>query len=99
MYSFLRIAGKGEGIIIFFVFHFRPLRNIHLVHRYLYHFFLLDLFVITSDSWWDLISLEICIFIDAIKSEQSDIVRIRAHIKLSPFYYKTNALTNQDLNP
>ena len=47
MNSFLRIAGKGEGIIIFFVFHFHPLRNIHLVYRYLYHFFLLDLFVIT----------------------------------------------------
>ena len=41
----------------------------------------------------------ICIFIDAIKSElltltlQSNIVRIWAHIKLSPFYYKTNALS------
>ena len=42
----------------------------------------------------------ISIFIDAIKSElltltfQSDIVKIWAHIKLSPFYYKANALTN-----
>ena len=27
-----RIAGKGEGIIIFLVFHFHPLRNIHLVN-------------------------------------------------------------------
>ena len=40
----------------------------------------------------------ICIFADAIKSElltftfQSNIVRIWAHIKLSPFYY--NSLTN-----
>ena len=42
------------------------------------------------------------IFIDAIKSElltltiQSEIVRIWAHIKLSPSYYKANALTNWD---
>ena len=42
----------------------------------------------------------ICIFIDAIISElltltsQNDIVRALAHIKLSPFYYKANALTN-----
>ena len=42
----------------------------------------------------------ICICTDAIKSElltltfQSGIVRIGAHIKLSPFYYKANALTN-----
>ena len=47
----------------------------------------------------------IYIFIDAIKSElltltfQSDIVRIWVHIKLSPFYYKVNALTNWDLHP
>ena len=39
----------------------------------------------------------ICIFINAIKSElltltfQSDIVRICARIKISPFYYKANA--------
>ena len=42
----------------------------------------------------------ICIFIDAVKSElltltfQSDIVWIRARIKLSPFYYTADALTN-----
>ena len=42
----------------------------------------------------------ILIFIDTIKAEllnfilQSDIVRIWAHIKLSPFYYKANGLTN-----
>ena len=41
----------------------------------------------------------ICIFINAVKSEfltltfQSDIARIWTLIKLSPFYYKTNALT------
>ena len=47
-----------------------------------------------------------CIFIDAITSElltltfqdESDIVRIWAHIKLSPFYCKTNSLTNWDLH-
>ena len=44
----------------------------------------------------------ICIFIDAIKLElltltiQSDIVRIWTNIKLTPFYYKKNALTNWD---
>ena len=41
------IAGNGEGIIIFLVFYFHPLTNIHLVHRDFYHFFLIDLFVIT----------------------------------------------------
>ena len=47
----------------------------------------------------------ICIFIDAIKSElltltiQSDIVRISTHIKLTPFYYKENALANWDWHP
>ena len=30
---------------------------------------------------------------------QSDIVRIWVHIKLSPFYYKANALTNWHLHP
>ena len=41
----------------------------------------------------------ICIVIDAIKAElltltfKSDIVRIWALIKLSPFYYKANTLT------
>ena len=47
----------------------------------------------------------IWILIDAIKSElftltfQSDIVSIWAHIKLSSFYYKENALPNWDWNP
>ena len=47
----------------------------------------------------------ICIFMDAIKSEllaltfQSDILRIWVHIKLSPFYYKANVLTNWDSHP
>ena len=42
----------------------------------------------------------ISIFIDAIKSQllastfQGDTVRIWAHIKLSPFYYKAKASTN-----
>ena len=36
-----------EGIIIFLVFHFHLLTNIHLVHWDFYHFFLIDLFVIT----------------------------------------------------
>ena len=46
----------------------------------------------------------ICIFIDAVKSEllavtfQSDILKIWAHVKLSLFYYKVNALTNWDLH-
>ena len=42
-----KIGGTGEGIIIFLVFHFHPLTNIHLIHRDFYHLFLLDLFVIT----------------------------------------------------
>ena len=40
-----RIAGMGEGINVFLVFH--SLTNIHLVHRDFYHFFLINLFVIT----------------------------------------------------
>ena len=40
------IPGKGEGIIILFVFHFHLLTSIHLVHQDFYHFFLIDLFVI-----------------------------------------------------
>ena len=52
------------------------------------------------DRWWVLFSLDICIFMDAIKlrSSQSDIVRIWAHIKLSSFYYKANALNLVSLN-
>ena len=42
-----RIAGKGEGIVIFLVFHFHPLKNIDLVHWDFYHFILIDLFIIT----------------------------------------------------
>ena len=41
------ISGKGEGIIIFLVSHFYLFMNIHLVLRDFYHFFLIDLFVIT----------------------------------------------------
>ena len=95
--------GTGEGIIIFLVFHFHPLTNIHFIYWHFYLFFLLDLFD-RSDSWWGLFSLDICIFIDAINSElltltfQSDIVRIWVHIKLSPFYYKANDLKNWDLH-
>ena len=57
-----------------------------------------------TDSWWDLFCLDIlyfiCIFIDAIKLElltfifHSDIVRIRAQIKVSPFYCRVNGKTN-----
>ena len=36
-----------EGIIVFLVFHSHPLTNIHLVHRDFYHYFLINLFVIT----------------------------------------------------
>ena len=79
--------------------------NIHLIHRDFYHLFLLDLFVITMVGLVNLRYLHfICIFMNAIKSElltltfQSDIVRIGAHIKLSPFYCKTNTLTNWDLH-
>ena len=99
--------GTGEGIIIFLVFHFQPLTNIHLVHRDFYHLFLLDLFVITRLMRLVLLRYLqfFCIFMDVIKSEllnltfQNDIVRIWAHIKLSPFYYKVNTLTNWDLHP
>ena len=41
------IEENGERIIIFLVLSFHPLTNIHLIHRDYYHFFLIDLFVIT----------------------------------------------------
>ena len=49
------IAGNGEGNIIYLVFHFYPLTNIHLVHRDFHHFFLIYLFVIAR-----LIADEVC---------------------------------------
>ena len=96
------ITGKGEEVLIFHVFHFHLLANIHLVHGDFYRFCLIDLFVITR-----LIGDETCspqrfaffwIFVDEIRSElltltsQSDITRICAHSKLSTFY-RTNTLT------
>ena len=42
----IKMGGTGEGIIIFLVFHFHPLTNIHLIQRDFYHLFLLDLSVI-----------------------------------------------------
>ena len=43
-----RIAQNGEWIIIFLVFHFHSLTSTHLIHRDFYHFFSIDLFVITG---------------------------------------------------
>ena len=43
--------GAGKGIIIFLVFHFHPLTNIHLIYGDFYHsiyLFLLDLFIFTK---------------------------------------------------
>ena len=45
----------------FFVFHFHPLANIHLVYRDFYHLLLISICNYQTDSWWDLFSLEICI--------------------------------------
>ena len=42
-----RIAGMGEEIIVFLAFHFHPLTSIHLVHRDFYHFFLINISIIT----------------------------------------------------
>ena len=57
-----RITGKREGILIFLVFNFHPLMNIHIVLRDFYHFFLIDLFVITRLIADDTCSsLETCI--------------------------------------
>ena len=67
-----RITGKGEEIIIFLVFHFHLLTNIHLVHRDFYYLFLINLFVITrADEIFVLLrDLHFTyIFIDAIKSK------------------------------
>ena len=105
-----RMSGKGEGVIIFLVLYFHPLANIHLVYRDFYHFFLINLFVIITRLIADVTcsSKRFTFYLhfhDAIESElltltfQSDIVRIWAHIKLSPFYYKANALTNWDWHP
>ena len=98
--------GRERESLFFLVFHFHPLTNIHLIHRDFYHLFLLDLFVITMMKLVLLRYLHfIGIFMNPIKSElliltfQSDVVRLWAHIKLSLFYYKANALTNWDLHP
>ena len=94
------IAGKEERIVIFLVYNLHPLTNIYLVHWNFWNLFLSQtncnfqteigiLFVFRlmklSRSYW-LWHFKVTF--------QSDIVRIWAHIKLSPFYYKTNALTN-----
>ena len=66
-----KIGETGEGIIIFLVFHFHPLTNIHLTHRNFYHLFLRDLSVITRLMRLALLRYLdfICIFMDGIKSE------------------------------
>ena len=53
--TFHRIAVNEEVTIIFLVFHVHLLTNIHLVSLDFYHFFLIDLFVITR-----LITDEVC---------------------------------------
>ena len=80
-----RMAENRQVIIIFHAFHFQPLTNIHN----------------QTYSWYDLLSLEICILFAfwLMQLSWSDIVRILAHFKLLPFYYTKNALTNWDLQP
>ena len=56
-----RIAGMGEGIIVFLVSHIHPLTNIYLVHGDFYHLFFVSICNCETDSWWDFFSLEICI--------------------------------------
>ena len=106
-----KIGETGEEIIIFLVFHFNLLTNIHLIHRDFYHLFLLDLFAIfrlIADETSDEFSLDICILFAFLCTQLSRsywfwqlkvIVRIWAHIKLSPFHYKASALKNWDLHP
>ena len=53
------IAENAERIIIFLVFHFHLLTNIHLAHLPL--LFNESICNYQSDSWWDLFSLEIFI--------------------------------------
>ena len=88
--------GTGEEIIIFLVFHFHPLTNIHLVHRDFYHLFLLDLFVITrmiadetSSPLWMQLS----------RSYWHFKVTLWRFEFISSFYYIVNALTIWDLHP
>ena len=48
-----QITAKGEEILIFLVFHFKPLTNIHLVYRDFYHFYLnRSIRDYQSDSWF-----------------------------------------------
>ena len=95
---FIRWDGRGNNY--FFCFPL-PHANEHLFNskRFLSLIFTRSICNSHTDSWWDLFSVDICIFMDANKTFQSDIVRIWVHIKLSPFYYKANALTNWDLHP
>ena len=41
------IEGNGEKVIIFLVFYVHLLTNFHLVYQDFYHFFLIDLYVIS----------------------------------------------------
>ena len=99
-----RIAGKGEGIIIFLVSHFHPFINVQLVlqARFLPLLFYRSACNYQTDSWSGLLLLRdlpfIFIFIDAIKSElltltfQSGIMASESISKYHPCYFKVNQL-------
>ena len=92
----------GEGIINFLVFHFHPLKNIHLIHRDFYHLLLLDLSVITrliADKTCSPRYLHfICIFMDVIKSELLTLTFESDGQDLSSYQIITLLLQSERLN-
>ena len=96
----------GRGNNYFFCFS-RPPANEHSFSssRFLPLIFIRSICNYQTDSWWDLFSLDICILFAFLWMQlnrsltfQSDIVRIWVHMKLSPFYFKGNMLTNWHLH-
>ena len=71
-----RIAGNGEGIIIFLAFHF------HLLRRFKPLLFNRSICNYQIDCWWDLFSFEICILF-AFSLMQSSWSYWPSHLKVT----------------
>ena len=101
--AFIRWDGWGNNYFCFPL----PPANEHSFHlsRFLPLIFTRSICNYQTDSWWDVFSLDICILFAFLWMQlnrsltfQSDIVRIWVHMKLSPFYFKGNMLTNWHLH-
>ena len=77
-----KIGGTGKGIIIFLVFHFHPVTNIHLINRYFWHLVTRSICNYQTDSWWDLFSLDVCILFAFIRMQLS-----RSYFKVTSWVF------------